>query len=610
MAQPAGASPTGKVIRVNASHPLHGQPGPDRVAKFALRLARPGLVAVAILALAIQALATMLPLLLVGWHESHDGLRYLALHEQFKEAFRHGIAYPRWLPFLYGGYGYPTFVFYQPGVFYATLAANLLMPDTMAAFTLAIGLMFFGGGIGMFLLAKEFRDTFTAWAVAAWFMLTPYLCVNLYVRGDLSELLSIGLTPWPLFFLARLYRAGQARTATWPWLGLTAAALASIVLAHPFTAMFYYPVFCLVALGWAWLEFDRAQFRRNLTLAAAAVIFAVILSSPYWLSAAQLQGEVQFGAAIDAPRNQVATHVVYPWQLISRYWGFGISQAGRGDTMSFALGLPHLLLAIAGCALAARRRRIYLLYGGLYAGMIFMTMPVSLPIWEQVPGLRYAQFPWRILSVIALTQCLCASGLGEIRNGHPRAYVLGMAGAILLAFGWYAPQFQAVKNPREIRAWVRDFSAERLRRFYVYACDNEFLPVTAQTMITEPRQDRPIATVDRLDCAIAEFADHNPYQIHFQIHAASPLSMTINQLYFPGWRVMVDGGRLPDAELRKNLRPDGRMVIKLPVGDHELRAWYDGPPGWPWRNALVAGILLLYLWFIRHEGRRQAVISD
>ena len=213
----------------------------------------------AMIALFGQALASTLPLFFAGWVECHDALRYLALHDQFRECVAHGIAYPRWLPYLYGGYGYPTFVFYQPGYFFLTLALNAIVPDALTATQLAVLVMFIAGGIGMLLLVREFCDTFSSWAAAAWFLLTPYLFVNLHVRGDLSELLSIVLTPWPLLFLSRLYRAVRQDAATWPWLGLTALALAGIVLAHPFTALFYYPTFCVIALAWTWGEHGRAQ---------------------------------------------------------------------------------------------------------------------------------------------------------------------------------------------------------------------------------------------------------------------------------------------------------------------------------------------------------------
>jgi hypothetical protein len=558
-------------------------------------------------ALALMAFAATLPLMRVGWADTHENLRFIALHEQFKEAFLHGIAYPRWMPFLYGGYGYPTFLFYQPGFFFLSLVLDLLLPDTLLAIQLAVLLMFLIGGTGMFLLARE-RGCPPALALfcGLWFMLTPYLFVNVYVRGALSEFLSVVLTPWPLYAVCRLHRATSGRTATWPWLGLTALTLAAIVLAHPFTAMFYYPVFCVLAVAWAAWD-DRVRCRRQLMLAGAAVVLAVILCSPYWQPAAQLKEQVQYRPAIDMPYNWISTHVVYPRQLLTRTWEFGTSVRGAGDTMSFQLGLAHFLLALAGVALGVRRQRVFLLYGGIYAALIFMTHQASLPIWNHVPGLRYAQFPWRILSVVAVVQCLCASGIGTWTGTlRPSRLAAALSAILLLSILWHRHQFQAMPHAdaANLRPLIAGFDEARKNTVFTYANVNEFLPVTVRLAMAQARGNAPLISVDHLDCLIEEMPDSDAYRIHFRIAPARPLRLIVNQLYFPGWCVLLDGQRIPDAELRRHVLSDGRMLIPIAPGDHELIAWYDGPPGWGWRNAVIALALLAYLGLVRREIRQ------
>src|SRR5204863_347673 len=49
-------------------------------------------------------------------------------------------------------------------------------------------------------------------------------------------------------------------------------------------------------------------------------------------------------------------HFVYWSQLAWSKWGFGLSVAGPGDTMSFTLGIVHLALALVALVLLARRR--------------------------------------------------------------------------------------------------------------------------------------------------------------------------------------------------------------------------------------------------------------
>ena len=55
-----------------------------------------------------------------------DGDQHLAKAYSLAQPIAAGEWYPRWTPDLYGGYGYPTFVFYAPATYYLLLAVALL----------------------------------------------------------------------------------------------------------------------------------------------------------------------------------------------------------------------------------------------------------------------------------------------------------------------------------------------------------------------------------------------------------------------------------------------------------------------------------------------------
>ena len=85
-----------------------------------LTRAQPALrVALVLGCLGLASALILWPLTGPDWVIGHnEGLRYLALAEHFRRVLRWTASYPRWLPELYGGRGYPTFVFYQPFVFF------------------------------------------------------------------------------------------------------------------------------------------------------------------------------------------------------------------------------------------------------------------------------------------------------------------------------------------------------------------------------------------------------------------------------------------------------------------------------------------------------------
>src|SRR5581483_8741598 len=55
------------------------------------------------------------------WRFVNWAHRVPLLIEQFRNVFLHGWLYPRWLPELMKGNGYPTFLFYQPALFFLAL---------------------------------------------------------------------------------------------------------------------------------------------------------------------------------------------------------------------------------------------------------------------------------------------------------------------------------------------------------------------------------------------------------------------------------------------------------------------------------------------------------
>ena len=63
----------------------------------------------------------------------------------------------------------------------------------------------------------------------------------------------------------------------------------------------------------------------------------------------------------------------------------------------------------------------------------------------------------------------------------------------------------------------------------------------------------------------------------------------INQFYFPGWIVRINGQTVPRSVLEAELTPDGRMTVPVHVTTAcTLDAFYGGPPGaWP-RFLLIA----------------------
>ena len=555
-------------------------------------------------------LLVLAPLLSEGkWPITHEWVRYGLLLGHFQSALSHGFAYPRWMPELFGGYGYPTFVFYQPGFFYLATAFAALPGSPWVDLVGAVFVLFLTGGLGAYMLGRELGGRGLGLFCAILFLLTPYIYVNLYVRGDLSELAAMMLVPWPFYGLARLERQVRDGAPVAPWVRRIALVLALVVVTHPLVAFFLLPAFCLIALGAASGLDGRMRFV-HLKSVGMAVAVGVALSAPYWLPVLQMKSLVNLEAA-SAGVLQPHFHVVYPNQFFSSVWGYGFSLPGpENDSMSFQLGLPHFALAALGAWLAGDRR---LIRGAFLACLGFMLLmsPIATPAWETLSLLQPVQFPWRILAITATLQIIACAGLvGLTVQRLPNRNFL-LATLLLATALWNSNQFQPT-DTLNLNQIARNHHRNPMASMDTMALANEFLPKTANPdAFPSPRGRSTVVSLDGPGTA-EPLPDHNAHRIHYRVRSDVATTATIQQLYLPGWIVRVDGRLLSSKTLEDWLRPDGRMRFPVPAGVmHVVEAHYGGPPGWPLRAGLfAAGVLILVVVTMRERSRNRARLGS
>lgn len=554
----------------------------------------------ALLALALYMLGALVASR--GWPQAHDGYRYAILLEHFRDAAEHGCAYPRWLADFAGGYGYPEFVFYPSGVFFAALPATYLAGSILEGLRWTVVAALVAGAWGVFLLGKTVAGRLGGLFAGALFLLAPYHYVNVYVRGDLVEFFAICLLPWPFYFLLRVRDAVKAqRFAGWGMLGV-AASLAAVVYSHPATAMLGTGAFCALA---AYLALDQEKGRRLAYAGrvSAAVALAIAWSLPYWWPVMRMLPLTQLDVRVPdyyTPKH----HFVEFGQLFSRSWDFGTSVPGPDDKMSFALGLPHLLYAVGGLVLCGRQR---VMRGAavLYLFLILLMLPFTAFVWEHVGLLQRVQFPWRLLGLAALLQALCAAGIANLPQKRWRAPVLGgllVAAFLLLPPMRTAPAFYPAGQAPEVLARVHPRGA--IRDVFTFD-EGEWLPATVRELPKAGRGDA-LVRVNAEEGAVTELEGHSPYRIRVRVEGpAGGCTVALQQFYFPGWHVSVDGARVDDSALAANLTPQGTMQLALADGAaHEIEAWYDGPPGWRARAALALLSAVGFAGWLFHERRR------
>jgi hypothetical protein len=556
-------------------------------------------------ALLVGAALVAAPLLLTGtWHRSHEELRYLVLVDLFARAVQEGIAYPRFLPDLYGGYGYPTFCFYQPGFFwFGTLFAALPLA-LHHALQLAVLSLLYLGALGAFWLGDLLANRRWAFFAAFLFLLTPYLFADLYVRGDLSEAMALLLGPWLFAFLVDLERRLARGAAPAPAMLGLALSVAAIVFAHPAPSLALLPVLAVtaVALGWG-----APHGRPFVCRAAAAIALGVALAAPYWGALLLLRGEVGFERLVGGFYSP-ELHGAAAWQLVSRAWGFGGADDGAADgDMSLQLGAFHLALALAG-AIAGRRSRIIRVACGAWALLVILVLDVASPLWAMAGPLRFLQFPWRLLAATATLQLIAALGLRVwTASFSPRAEAALLGGLALVALGWHAEQFAVSGATRDPTAILRDYHAHVKRETFAhFAFRDEFTPRAAARRPARPRNfDEPALRLEG-EGSLRALPGTSAHRLQLELSLAAPGAFVLEQLYLPGWVVALDGRALDSELLARSLTPEGFVRVELPrAGTYRLDAFYGGPPGGGVRAAgLVAALAAFAALSRRQRGTR------
>jgi hypothetical protein len=285
-----------------------------------------------------------------------------------------------------------------------------------------------------------------------------------------------------------------------------------------------------------------------------------------------------------------------------------------GDGMSFQLGLPHAVIAIAGL-IAARHDRFSRSLFASYAILVIGATPPFGWLWDALFPLRVVQFPWRILSLTATLQAALAAGIHQWMPKEPKFKLAAYLLLTVMAVYWSMPQFIASQERNYgVDAWVRERQANQLVESITFTGADEFRPRTAIGLRDiGPRGRRPI--VEAISGRhIEPAAGHSPHRIHFLIAAGPPTEVIINQAYFPGWHVELSGRLIPAARLEERLTADGRMSILIESsGDQSLFADYRGPPGRTGRAAacvVLLGIFAVVAFVEQRMRPRQAVAPE
>ena len=164
------------------------------------------------LALPFLAIPVLWPFYAEGLPRSNDGGLHLLRVALLDFHLHHDTLYPRWVPEMLVGYGYPVFGSYAPSTYYLVETIHLLGLRYDFAFITAFVLLVLAAGFGMYRLALDLFGADHPWAAlvsATAYLYAPYLLNNMLIRGAMAETAAQALLPWIFWGIRRLFHTDQ-----------------------------------------------------------------------------------------------------------------------------------------------------------------------------------------------------------------------------------------------------------------------------------------------------------------------------------------------------------------------------------------------------------------
>jgi len=526
-------------------------------------------------------------------HRNHETNTYAGRLIEFRDVFAHGHLSPQWCGHFRAGLGSPYFGYYQPGLFYAAALVPWQVPPLRALGVAVAGFAMLGY-LGMLGLVGRRFGSLSGWLGATALLASVYAGTEIYVRGDLSEFAAMMTLPAALGALAGWLEAGRLRHAV-----CLALAGGALIVLHPVVAMLGYGLMGLAIAAWVLTVVKKAgeprglpprasgrrdatggSWQRRAAGAAAALGAGVGLAAFYWMPVFFELDLVQSGRAF-TDFYHYSHHFVDARDLFRPY-------AREATAIPLSLGfLPVLLAAVNAAVLVARRReatapqrRLMVFALGASAVLVFLMTPASAPIWAWLPPLQRLQFPWRMLSVVAVLVAAAAGAMLPWRPQRVRAALVALLAAALWGLSW---QYTAYELDADAR--VPDGVEQLATQDFAPDLRDEWLPRGAAANVPTADRRGPISGPG---CRVGDFQRGQGF-LTCRLRAEGASWVTLPHYDFPvGWQARLGGRPVPLGHDERGL-----MRVEVPGGtDAVLEVTFSHTPMRRW-GLVVSGVTLL-----------------
>jgi len=158
-------------------------------------------------------------------------------------------------------------------------------------------------------------------------------------------------------------------------------------------------------------------------------------------------------------------------------------------------------------------------------------------IWEAISWMSYVQFPWRYLAIIGSLICLMAGAsvrwIDQERQGQQILLAMVICAGLMLSYQQYFKPMKYLDDNDSLY-----YTDEETIKNHMSGIIPDFLPSFGEVILEEPTEQRfeMSGQANQLKVNI-----DRTHEYHTTVEVNEPGWFTANILYFPGWKMYVNG---------------------------------------------------------------------
>src|SRR5467141_3411442 len=514
------------------------------------------------------ALLVIAPFFWLGNASGHDFGFHAASWLDAAGQWREGIFFPRWTEWANHGFGEPRFIFYPPlsWMLGAGLSFVVSWNAVPGVFIVMVQTM---AGVCAFALARRFLPDKAALFGAACYAANPYALLIVYMRSDFAEQLACALLPLVVLTALQLCGLAEIRRRSWPRsMGFFAVAFAAVWLSNaPAGVLASYSV----ALIFAWAVLEERTLR-PLWRGAGGLALGFGLASFYLLPAGYEQRWVNITQALSSGL-----------QPSDNFLFTTINDPEHNLFNGIASSVAVLLLVMTGIAgIAARRasvqeqgreeaKQLWRVLVLLCAAAAILMIRLSSFLWMHLPKLRFVQFPWRWMAIVAVPYAYFLPA-ATVRGRMRWMWILvalaaaGATATFLVKKAWW----DSDDIPSLQEAIANDQGFEGTDEYDPVSDDHTNLPEKAPRVQVLPAGESS-GGAPQAEIHIERWTAEEKI---LRVTSREPLRVGLRMLDYPAWLVAVNGKAVRPQHAETN----GEMIQTVPPGTWRITVRFVQTP--------------------------------